>query len=212
MTTKYIDYLTEDEPISGQGFVCLSFLSPEGVKNCTVRGLKVRGVYSTYEEAKRRSNEIRDSDPDFHVFVGEVGKWLPWDPDPNDIDDQNYKEKELNNLMKAYKDNLSKAKKVHNERIDDMKMQAKQQQQQHQQQNKTRDRLVKKLEQRKQKTQTEKEIQSKELEIKQRDQILETKKKEMSSLNNIDAKLERIKKLYESSNQKPKIDIKTEEV
>jgi len=30
--TKYIDHLSEDEPISRQNWVCLSFVSPEGIK------------------------------------------------------------------------------------------------------------------------------------------------------------------------------------
>ena len=49
-----IDHLKEDEPIPGQKFVCLSFVSPEGIRNCSVRGVKVRGVFSTYDEAKER--------------------------------------------------------------------------------------------------------------------------------------------------------------
>src|SRR3989304_5647810 len=106
--TKYIDYLTEDTPIPGQLWVCVSFLSPEGIKNCSVRGLKVRGVYGTHQEADNRAKELQKLDPDFNVFVGEVGKWLAWDPDPNDVQDSVYQEKELNDLMKGYKDNLEK--------------------------------------------------------------------------------------------------------
>ena len=34
--TKYIDYLTEDEIIMSQQWVCISFLSPEGIKNCSM--------------------------------------------------------------------------------------------------------------------------------------------------------------------------------
>jgi hypothetical protein len=49
--TSTIDHLTEDEPIQGQLFVCLSFLSPEGIKNCSLRGVKFRGAFPTYETA-----------------------------------------------------------------------------------------------------------------------------------------------------------------
>jgi hypothetical protein len=118
--TKYIDYLDEDDPINGQTWVCISFLSPEGVKNCSMRGLKIRGVYDTREEADSRAKDLQDVDPDFHVFVGEVGKWCPWDPDVNSIKDQVYAEKELNDLMKGYKDNLQKAKKMQHQRKNDM--------------------------------------------------------------------------------------------
>lgn len=125
MTTKYIDYLNEDKPIPGQLWVCLSFLSPEGLKNCSIYGLKIRGVFGTRKEAEDHAKELQDIDPDFHVFVGEVGKWLPWDPSASpdgldSIDDHVYKEKQLNDLMKEYKNNMKKAKQMEEERKRDM--------------------------------------------------------------------------------------------
>ena len=122
MATKYIDYLNEDKPIPGQMWVCVSFLSPEGIKNCSVRGLKIRGVYGTRKEADEQAIELQKMDPDFHVFVGEVGKWLPFDPSDNldAIEDHVYQEKELNDLMKEYKNNMAKAKQMEEERKKDM--------------------------------------------------------------------------------------------
>lgn len=117
---KAIDYLDEDTPIPGQLFVCMSFLSPEGIRNCTTRGVKVRGVYSSYEQACDRCKELQEKDGDFDVHVGEMGKWLAWDPDPNSAKDQVYQEKELNDLMKGYKENLSKATKMQEQRKGDM--------------------------------------------------------------------------------------------
>lgn len=114
---KYVDHLTEDPPIPGQLWCCVSFLSPEGIKNCSLRGLKIRGVFGTKQEADKKAEELQKLDPDFHVFVGEVGKWLPWDPEPSSIEDNKYQEEELNNLMKGYKDNLEKSKQLHDERV-----------------------------------------------------------------------------------------------
>ena len=71
----------------------------------TVRGLKVRGTYDTFEEAKHRAKTLQKLDPSFSVFVGQVGFWLPWDPRPSEIQNQEYAEDQLNNLMKNYKDN-----------------------------------------------------------------------------------------------------------
>ena len=45
-------------------------------------------------------------DKNFHVFVGQVGYWLPWDPEADHIAGQEYADKELNKLMKAYKENM----------------------------------------------------------------------------------------------------------
>jgi hypothetical protein len=44
-------------------------------------------------------------DPSFNVFVGQVGFWLPWDPAPSEIQNQEYAEDQLNTLMKNYKEN-----------------------------------------------------------------------------------------------------------
>lgn len=114
--SKKIDALFEDPPIANQSWCCISFISPETVKNCNFRGIKVRGVYATREEAEKRAHELQEIDPDFHIFVGEIGKWLGWDPDPNSIEDQQYKEAELQKIMTEYKKNREKAKLMEQER------------------------------------------------------------------------------------------------
>jgi hypothetical protein len=149
--TKEIDYLTEDKPLPGQNWVCLSFLSPEGVRNCKIRGIKVRGVFSTKDEADKRASELQDEDPDFHIFVGEVGKWLAQDPDPNSIPDQEYREKELNKLMKDYKIAQSKAKAMEADRKNELLQDAiiEERNKRNRGGNKTRDRLRRKIEEKK---------------------------------------------------------------
>lgn len=81
----------------------------------TVRGLKVRGSYSQKEEAEARAKKLQRADPLHNIFVGEVGKWLPWDPSPNDIKDQEYAEDQLNTLMKKYKENEEAREAFHQE-------------------------------------------------------------------------------------------------
>lgn len=117
---KAIDYLTEDEPISGQKYVCISFVSPEGIKNCNIRCLKVRGVFEDYEQARKHAETLQKKDPNYHIFVGEVGKWLPWDPSPDSAKDQQYYEKQLQELHKGYLQNREKAKQTEAERKQDM--------------------------------------------------------------------------------------------
>ena len=65
-----IDYLKEDEPIVGQKFVCISFISPEGLRNTTMRGVKIRGSFDTYEEAQKHAKHLQELDPTFHMFIG----------------------------------------------------------------------------------------------------------------------------------------------
>jgi hypothetical protein len=71
----------------------------------TVRGLKIRGVYGSQGEAVTRSKKLQRQDPLHNIFVGEVGKWLPWDPEPAEVSEQEYAEEQLNTLMKKYKEN-----------------------------------------------------------------------------------------------------------
>ena len=159
MTDKSIvkeDFLEVDDPIGGQQFVCLSFVSPEdiiqnkeafktakflqsyakdkGMKfnevyedylnfqykfqdeiqkdydsenkgQTNIRGVKVRGVYSSKEEAEARAKRLHRLDSTFHVFIGQVGYWLPWNPCADKIDDEKFLDSGLNELMEKYKEN-----------------------------------------------------------------------------------------------------------
>lgn len=72
----------------------------------SIRGLKVRGVFDTLEEAKNRSEFLKKVDKNFDIFIGQVGCWCPWSPNPNDLQNQEYSETQLNTLMKKYKENM----------------------------------------------------------------------------------------------------------
>ena len=208
---KYIDLLDEDKPISGQKFVCVSFVSPERIlkdknrfffkeflkyydftksikkfeqymnflgykynievndlmsdfheflnnekeeitmntvddeyKNfmdaneerltdefgktydfqTSVRGLKIRGSYSTQEEAELRCKMLREVDPNHNVYVGPVGMWMPWDPDAYKTVKVEYLEEELNQLMSEKIKNEEKAKQEFDKRVMETKKQA----------------------------------------------------------------------------------------
>ena len=71
----------------------------------SIRGVKIRGSYSSYKEAQHRAQQLSKSDDSFHVFVGQVGYWLPWDPNANYMEEQEYQNAELNALVKKYKEN-----------------------------------------------------------------------------------------------------------
>merc|ERR1711916_341120 len=149
---KYVDLCDEDQPIAGQKFACLSFVSPEKIlkqreqfifeqfvkewdfnKSITklkeysveddfktfmdqneenlnekfqkennfqtsVRGLKVRGVFGTQEEAELKCKKLREVDPNHDIYVGPVGIWIPWDPDAYKTGRIEFMEDELNQL------------------------------------------------------------------------------------------------------------------
>ena len=81
----------------------------------TVRGLKIRGSYSTQEEAASRAKKLQRNDPIHNIYVATVGKWIAWDPSPNDIAEQEYAEDELNTLMKSYKENEEQREQFYKE-------------------------------------------------------------------------------------------------
>lgn len=71
----------------------------------STRALKIRGVYETYKEAEVRAKALQRRDQSFHVFVGTVGAWLPWDPEADKVQNEEYLNEELNTLIKEYKKN-----------------------------------------------------------------------------------------------------------
>ena len=156
MSAEKEDYLDVDDPVAGQNYVCMSFVSPEALikkrevfnvskflqSYCkeqelefkdiyskyedfaykfsdklqrdfdeqndfqtSMRGVKVRGVYDTRQAAEARAKKLSTSDSSFHVFVGQVGYWLPWDPNADGIQDEVFQNSQLNDMMDKYQEN-----------------------------------------------------------------------------------------------------------
>lgn len=99
---KYDDFMfNNEEQLENQFHEMCDFKT-------SVRGVKVRGVYGSHREAEVRSKVLQKLHKRDNVFIGQVGYWLPWDPNPNRIENQEYLEPELNTLMKKYKENSLK--------------------------------------------------------------------------------------------------------
>ena len=209
--TKYVDLLDEDKPISGQKYVCLSFVSPENIIRekklfyfekflkrfefnkslekynqylnfiaykynldfnkltddlkefieeekdnlfitsldddyktfvdnneeslekeyneryefqTNTRGIKVRGVFGSQEEAELRCKTLRTDDPNHDVYVGPVGMWMPFHPEAYKTGRVEYLEKELNDLMAEKKKNDEISKEQFKKRVKDAKQKA----------------------------------------------------------------------------------------
>ena len=154
--SKKPDYLEVDDPIPGQNYVCLSFISPESlIQNkeafkcvkflqsyckeqklkfedvyskyqdfiykyedklqrdfdeqndfqTSIRGLKVRGVYDTKQAAEDKAKKLSVMDSAFHTFVGQVGYWLPWDPNADKVESEVFQNSQLNDMMEKYQEN-----------------------------------------------------------------------------------------------------------
>ena len=71
----------------------------------SVRGIKVRGVYESKQEAHDKAKALTIKSSAFHTFIGQVGYWLPWDPNADKIQDEVYQNSELNTMMEQYEEN-----------------------------------------------------------------------------------------------------------
>lgn len=98
--------------------------SREHAFQTSVRGLKVRGVFPTQEEAEMKCKKMRELDPNHDIYVGPVGVWIPWDPDAYKTGRVEHLEEELNALHKEKIKNEELAKKNFEDRIRETKKKA----------------------------------------------------------------------------------------
>ena len=90
----------------------------------SIRGLKVRGVYPSLEEAELRCKMLREIDPNHDVYVGPVGLWMPWEPEAYKTGRVEYMEDELNQLMHEKTKNETFAKNAFEQRVKETKKKA----------------------------------------------------------------------------------------
>jgi len=90
----------------------------------SVRGLKVRGVFPTQEEAETKCKKLREHDPNHDILVGPIGVWMPWDPEAYKTGRVEYLEEELNALHKEKMKNEELAKQQFEERVRETKKKA----------------------------------------------------------------------------------------
>jgi hypothetical protein len=83
----------------------------------SMRGLKIRGIYGNPKEAELKAKKLQTKDKYHHIFIGDVGKWLPWNPKPHEVKDQEYAQDELNTLMRKYKENEDNRERFFEERV-----------------------------------------------------------------------------------------------
>ena len=90
----------------------------------SVRGLKIRGVFPTQEEAEMKCKSLRETDSNHDIFVGPVGMWIPWDPDAYKTGRVEFMEEELNQLHHEKMKNEAKAKEEFDNRVKESKKKA----------------------------------------------------------------------------------------
>lgn len=100
---------------TNEGAIDKEFHELNEFRTC-VRGIKVRGVFDTVQEAKNRADFLKRTGDKFDIFIGQVGCWCPWSPNPEDIADNEYAETQLNTFMKQFKEQMTLKDTVFEER------------------------------------------------------------------------------------------------
>ena len=63
--------------INNNKFFCISYLLPSKDDEETLIGVKIRGIFPTYREAKRHSMCLHKIDSYHHIFIGKIDEMLP---------------------------------------------------------------------------------------------------------------------------------------
>lgn len=112
-----VDMLDEDIiTVAGQAFALVSFVSPHSNQRSDKCAMKIRGVFGTREEAASHVKKLMRIDNSFDIFLVDMYKWVPVPPDPNAVEDQEYTDQFLNELMTGYKESQLAAKQHFAER------------------------------------------------------------------------------------------------
>ena len=114
--SKTVDYLIEDMPITGQRYGLVSIIGPNMPQKCDVWGMKVRGSTDTLDQAKVLMKKLMSLDPDYDIYIVEVGKFFPLTVEPSQVGNVEYQNEQLNLLAKNYMENRDHANKEFQER------------------------------------------------------------------------------------------------
>ena len=116
MGTLEQDYLT----VPGQLFACISFVGPDLPQRNEKLGLKIRGCFSTRDEAANHAKRLQKEDALVDIYVVDMYKWLLIPPDRSQIEDTHYQNDKLEEIMTKYRQNQSAAAAMFEKRKRDM--------------------------------------------------------------------------------------------
>ena len=123
VTDEYKGFLDKHEERLSQEF------DTENSFKTSTRGVKFRGAFATEQEAELRAKILREWEQktlggSHDIFVGPVGMWMPWDPEPYRTGRVEHMEDELNQLMHEKQKNEEQAKAEFDKRVGDARRKA----------------------------------------------------------------------------------------
>lgn len=94
----------DDAPVTGQKFFLINMASPSSERQKSPSNIfKVKFVCETLDEAKRMAERFREDDPDFDTYVGPIGKWIPFLDNPLLVENVEYQEHALQELISEHR-------------------------------------------------------------------------------------------------------------
>jgi hypothetical protein len=111
-----VDYTT----VPGQLFACLSIVGPECPQRTDKFGIKIRGAFSTRDEAEKHAKRLQKEDATFDIYVVDMYKWLLIPPDRDQIENVHYTNDKLEEIFSKYQENQRMAAAIFEKRKRDM--------------------------------------------------------------------------------------------
>jgi len=117
MDSMVVDHLEEDfVQIPSQQYALISIVSPTSTQQHKACALKIRGVFSTKEDAQHHVKRLQQADNTFDIYLVDMYKWLPIPPNDDAIQDKEYQETMLNDIIQGHKEQQLRAKQHFEER------------------------------------------------------------------------------------------------
>ena len=111
MNVNEMDFLDEDTTLpSGQKYALISVVAPHSSQKANTCAVKIKGVFESKEDAQNYVKKLMKLDNSFDIFLVEMGKWLAIPPNISSIEDQEFQEKELNEIIQGHKEQQILAK------------------------------------------------------------------------------------------------------
>ena len=110
------DFLT----VPGQVYALISIVGPDQPQKNEKLGMKIRGCFSTRDEAGQHAKRLQREDGLVDIYVVDMYKWLLIPPDREKIEDAHYTDEKLEEIMVKYRQNQSQAAAMFEKRKRDM--------------------------------------------------------------------------------------------
>lgn len=117
MKTMSIDDIVDVDTakVPGQNYALISIVSENSTQKSDKLCMKIRGVFSTMDEAKARASMLQKMDSTFDIYVVDMYSWLLLPPDPELID-QEHVDQKLNEIITGHRESQLRAKMHFEER------------------------------------------------------------------------------------------------